>query len=212
MRDGFFWFMVMFFCIGQSVIHFMVVMSKEGNMSNSFRFIVVLMVSSMIISPGGGFGFSEFGGNFSEFIVHNLGFLQSINVEVSNWVDGLFLCSSSCVFPFGLNLGKMPLINYYNLHFCLISVNVVEDVCAFLVHNHFFLIRGVGLKELREPVNLIRIDSFRKLFSSESTQHSVVGIEFVFPDFVLKSPPVTNGRSNGLESGFDFKGFNGFGV
>lgn len=93
-------------------MHVWIIMRIELNMSDSFNFVVILVIDGRVVLPGGWFGFSEFGDEGSEGIVDELLFHVGIDIEISDWVDGfLGLDGVGGLSPVLFNTWDMPLVN-----------------------------------------------------------------------------------------------------
>lgn len=140
--------------VGEAVVHVRVIMTLELNVPNSLSLEVVLMVLRAVVFPGGGFSPAEFRRNEPKFVIDELAFHELVDIEVTDGVDWLLLqLSAGSRAPVRFNTGYVPLVDdSHSLLALRVSVQSVENVQVFLVHENLLLVRSEFLEEFYEPV------------------------------------------------------------
>lgn len=173
--------------LGKSVVHVRIIMGVELNVSDSLSLVVILMINSRVVLPGGGFGFSELGDEGSESIVDELLFHIGIDIEVSDWVDRLLgLDRVRGLSPVLLDTWDVPLVDDGDDFFSrAISVQRVEDIDVLLVDENSLLVWGDLLEVLDEPVESLDVETFGVGFSTVGIEDGVVVEVLSEPELVL---------------------------
>jgi hypothetical protein len=169
------------------VVHMRILVSFKLDVSNSFIFVVVFMVDSGIIFPGGWFCFSYFGGVGSECVIDKLLFHVGFNIKVTDRVDGCIFISCSCgLSPVLFYSRHMPLVDDGDNGFPgAVSVEWVKDVYVLLVYEYPFLVRCNLFKIFHKPVHSALIQTFSVRLSSVRVKYSVVIKKFWKPEFIF---------------------------
>lgn len=173
--------------LGKSVVHVRIIMGVELNVSDSLSLVVILMINSRVVLPGGGFGFSELGDEGSESIVDELLFHIGIDIEISDWVDRLLgLDRVRGLSPVLLDTWDVPLVDDGDDFFSrAISVQGVEDIDVLLVDENSLLVWGDLLEVLDEPVESLDVETFGVGFSTVGIEDGVVVEVLSEPELVL---------------------------
>lgn len=185
----------------KSMVHVRVFVVEDFAVSDTFGFVVVLVVLRDVVFPGGGFGVGDSGSDLSEFVVGEFGFLVSIDVEVADRVNGNFLdFGLSGVSPVSLNSGKVPLVNNSNNGIAgTVSVKLFENVSVLQIDENAFLVRRHLLEELHPPVHAVGVQSLGIGLTTHSSQQLVLRKMLTTPESVVQtsdSAPNLSNRTN----------------
>lgn len=183
----FLWSHIIIVVLGKSVVHVRIVVRVELNVSDSLSLVVILMINSRVVLPGGGFGFSEFGDEGSESVVDELLFHVGIDIEISDWVDRLLgLDRVRGLSPVLLDTWNMPLVDDGDDFFSrAISVERVEDIDVLLVNENSLLVWSDLFEVLDEPVESLDVETFSVGFSTVGVEDGVVVEVLSEPELVL---------------------------
>lgn len=169
------------------MVHVRIVVRVELNVSDSLSLVVILMINSRVVLPGGGFGFSELGDEGSESVVDELLFHVGIDIEISDWVDRLLgLDRVRGLSPVLLDTWNMPLVDDGDDFFSrAISVERVEDIDVLLVNENSLLVWSDLFEVLDEPVESLDVETFSVGFSTVGVEDGVVVEVLSEPELVL---------------------------
>lgn len=74
--------------LGKTVIHVRIFMI-ESNVTNSFSFVVILVIDGAVVLPGGRFSLTNLGNEGSQSIINKLRFHVFIDIHITNRVNSL---------------------------------------------------------------------------------------------------------------------------
>lgn len=75
--------------LGKTVIHVRIFMVIESNVTNSFSFVVILVIDGAVVLPGGRFSLTNLGNEGSQSIINELRFHVFIDIHITNRVNSL---------------------------------------------------------------------------------------------------------------------------